>query len=54
MANLYTGNPTSGTSVWSSTETTGEKNAIYITSNDGKPSSVSKASAYCVRPICRF
>ena len=54
MANFYTGNPKSGTSVWSSTETTGEKNAIFITSNDGSPSSISKASAYCVRPICRF
>lgn len=54
MTNFYTGNPKSGTSVWSSTETTGEKNAIFITSNDGNPSSVSKASAYYVRPICRF
>lgn len=54
MTNFYTGNPKSGTSVWSSTETTGEKNAIFITSNDGNPSSVSKSSAYYVRPICRF
>ena len=54
MNNFYSGNAESGTTMWSSTETTGEKYAISISSNNGSWQQLSKSSSGSVRPICRF
>lgn len=51
MTNLH---ETSSVALWSSTETSGEKNAITINSENGLWNQLSKSSAAAVRPICRF
>ena len=51
MANLHGTTPVT---LWSSTETSGEKNAITVTSNNGNCSQTSKSAGATVRPICRF
>jgi hypothetical protein len=51
MANLHGTTPVT---LWSSTETSGEKNAITVSSNNGNCSQTSKSAGATVRPICRF
>ena len=51
MNNLHGTTPVT---LWSSTETSGEKNAISIASNNGSWNQLSKSSSASVRPICRF
>jgi hypothetical protein len=54
MNYLYSGVDTSGTLMWSSTETSGEKQSIAISSNNGSWEQRSKSSTGAVRPVCRF